>query len=392
MSEHADRDHALVKYADKLVEELRDNVQGALREFDEDAVHDARVATRRLSAALDLLHPVLSGGPRKKFERVLKKLRRRLGPMRDLDVMIEHLHELTPAAADKSAERSESTAAPAGPHRQAIAWMIDRLEEERADARKKVGQKKSIPRIMDSLSAWWNLHEELTEADEAAATLLADSIHLQLDAFSERAVRETKGEKGAKGANGMNGNGSHPAKNGKSAKPKESAQGGQGGRPDPHALRKAGKALRYTLELADHTGQPLPPGTIRAFKKMQDALGLWHDYAVLADSVMQASLDEMLAFHDPALQLKVLDLARFAVRRSSRALVRFDRLWQRRGTPLTTAIRDAFPLTKDPTAEPPAVDQSEAKVTPAAEPINSAAEPEAEPTAAPPTPEHSETQ
>jgi CHAD domain-containing protein len=347
MSDRLETDRALVKYTDGLVEELRVNVRGALKEFDADAIHDARVATRRLSAALHLLEPVLSGGPRKKFERVLSKLRRRLAAMRDLDVMIEHLQELAahPAGLPETEPKHPSqpgAAAPvspsspsSGPHAQAIAWLIAQLEEQRAEARKKAA-KRSVARIMESLSAWWALHEELAQADEAAGALLADSIHLQLDAFAERAIPANRKPKSE-----------HPGANGSHAGEKNP----KSQRHDPHALRKSGKALRYTLELADNTGQPLPAGTIRAFKKMQDSLGLWHDYAVLAESAMKASMAELLAYHDPELQLRVLDLARFAVRKSSRALVRFDRLWQRRGEPLLSGIRAVFPLTKDPTAE-----------------------------------------
>ena len=55
------------------------------------------MATRRLKAALDLLKPVLSDEHLKPFSKVLKKFRRRLGPMRDLDVMIEHLGEIKPS-------------------------------------------------------------------------------------------------------------------------------------------------------------------------------------------------------------------------------------------------------------------------------------------------------
>jgi CHAD domain-containing protein len=328
MSDSTGSDRALVKYADGLVEGLRENVQAALRDFDAGAIHDARVATRRLSATLDLLEPVLSSGPRKKFERILRKLRGRLGPLRDLDVMIEHLHELTHKASGKPKEqdRSEPQAPVPAQLTPAIAWLTERLEGERTEKRRKSTKKRTIPRVMESLATWWSLHDELAEADEAAGTLLADSIHLQLDAFAERAA-DPKGQKSVKGENG-----------GKS-------------RHNPHALRKAGKSLRYTLELAEETEHAVPAGTIRAFKKLQDALGLWHDYAVLADAAMQASMDELLAYHDSELQLQVLDLARDAIRRSARALTRFDRLWQRRGQPLISEIREAFPLTKNVTAD-----------------------------------------
>ena len=59
----------LLDRIDELVGGLRQQVPAALKDFDADGIHDARVATRRLKAALDLLEPVLSKGGRKPFAR-----------------------------------------------------------------------------------------------------------------------------------------------------------------------------------------------------------------------------------------------------------------------------------------------------------------------------------
>src|SRR5690348_7378182 len=76
----------LLGHLDALVEELRARVPAALGEWEPEAIHQSRVATRRLKAALDLMKPVLSKRPRRKFNRITRKLRRRLGPLRDADV------------------------------------------------------------------------------------------------------------------------------------------------------------------------------------------------------------------------------------------------------------------------------------------------------------------
>ena len=65
--------------------------------------------------ALSLLEQVLSNDSQEPFSRALKKLRRRLGPLRDLDVMIEHLEEVSAT----------------GRHALAAAWMTRQLEKER---------------------------------------------------------------------------------------------------------------------------------------------------------------------------------------------------------------------------------------------------------------------
>ena len=84
----------LCKHLDSLVDALRKFVPAALQEFDEDSIHKARVTTRRLKAAIEMLNSLLNPEHARPFARVGKRLRRRLGPLRDLDVMLRHLDEL----------------------------------------------------------------------------------------------------------------------------------------------------------------------------------------------------------------------------------------------------------------------------------------------------------
>src|ERR1700678_3466026 len=93
MAEMKEDSFPLLTYLDGLVEDLRGLIPKAVKQQDEAAVHHARVSTRRLKAALELMEPALSGKCRKPFAAVTKKLRRQLGPLRDLDVMIERLGE-----------------------------------------------------------------------------------------------------------------------------------------------------------------------------------------------------------------------------------------------------------------------------------------------------------
>ena len=82
MDDSNDKSTSLLAYLDGLVEQLQKDTPRALRDFDAEAIHDARVATRRLKAATELLAPILHGEGSKRFEKALKKLRRRLGPPR----------------------------------------------------------------------------------------------------------------------------------------------------------------------------------------------------------------------------------------------------------------------------------------------------------------------
>lgn len=297
-----DDNFGLLCYLDELMEELHDNVPKALKDFDEDGIHDARVATRRLKATLSLLQAVLSEDHRKDFEKVLKKLRRRLGPLRDLDVMIGHLGKLEPNAT----------------HGRAASWLKSQLETKRHKERSDASKKSSSADTLATLGAWWHVREEVQEAREAVDSLLAQSLHLQLDAFAEQAQGVDSG----------------------AAAPEDG-----GRKQDPHELRIAGKLLRYTLEAAQAQGHVLPASVLRQFKQMQEALGNWHDDVVLVECAMQTSLDCMLAYHDAPLAGRVLELGRFFLRRAGKELANFSKLWQNRGEEVSRIIRAQFPLT-----------------------------------------------
>jgi CHAD domain-containing protein len=64
---------------------------GGARAGDVNAVHQARVATRRLREALPL---VTGAGAGRKLERTVRRLTRALGPVRELDVALQTLDEL----------------------------------------------------------------------------------------------------------------------------------------------------------------------------------------------------------------------------------------------------------------------------------------------------------
>ena len=271
-------------YADAWVDKLSQSLPLAAN-WDADAVHHSRVATRRLRAALDVVAPVVAKPHRKPLERMLRKLRHQLGPLRDLDVMLDGLEDFRP-----------------GP---GVDWLRQRWTDERTRRRRKTADGLHPGRSLAKLGHWWALRPEWAEAAGTVDRLLADSVHLQLDAFVELAT--TSGA-------------------------------------DPHAVRIAGKALRYTLEMAVESGHPLPPSVARAFKRMQDALGAWHDMVVLADHAMTAAVDAELALHEAATTLAVLDVVRTAVQRSQRHLAAFHVLWARQGATLVETVRVALPL------------------------------------------------
>jgi CHAD domain-containing protein len=243
-----------------------------------------------MKAATEMLAPLVSGKCRKPFEKAARGLRRRLGPLRDLDVMLEHLDEIKDAK-----------------FQTAKAWLKYRLNEARSDAVEQARKQAPASHALAKLGSWWGLHQEIADVQDSIDEVVTKAVHLQLDAFAERATDESSG--------------------------------------DPHALRIAGKSLRYTLEMAKAHGRRLPASVIAQFKHMQDALGLWHDYVVLTERMLCETVDCDLVLHDPQLQELILTLAQVILRKAQRHLGAMRELWRGHGEDLCRQIRQAFPLT-----------------------------------------------
>lgn len=100
--------------------ELSDHARGVLDTGDIERVHDMRVATRRLRAALEVFEPCFPAKPYARALREVKRLADGLGERRDRDVAIAAMHDF-----------SDQMAAP---DRRGISSLIDRLRDEQAEA------------------------------------------------------------------------------------------------------------------------------------------------------------------------------------------------------------------------------------------------------------------
>ena len=96
-------------------------IPAALEGTDIEGVHDVRVASRRLRAALDVAAPAFAGKWYKPLQRTAKEITGALGEVRDRDVLLEAL-------------RAERSAAPLAEH-PGIDRLIERAECERVAAR-----------------------------------------------------------------------------------------------------------------------------------------------------------------------------------------------------------------------------------------------------------------
>lgn len=300
---------AIARTLEERVDDLRGLVRRALRSWDSEAIHQARVATRRLKAAIDLLQPLLSEDPRREFSKSLRKLRRSLGPLRDADVMLAHL---------------ESLRAPAGAA-EGAAWVTRRMREHKADLRREAARKLTPRKALARLESWVDLEQEVRESHAAAAPLLARIAPTQVGTFAARADRLVRS--GGAGALAP-------------AAPEALADDHAG--ENVHELRVAGKLLRYTLELAKPLGYEVPRSVAKDFKKLQDALGLWHDFAVLTDKILSLAIEAHLAARRPDVYGQVLNLARLCWAKSERHLDQFRKLWAAGGAGLAERVAGVF--------------------------------------------------
>jgi CHAD domain-containing protein len=292
------RKRSLLDYLDSLLETLRTVIPDAVVAGETKAVHQARVATRRFRAALNVIDPVSTGPGKKRLGKVLKKLRKNLGQTRDLDVMLAHLTEFNLPRFQTGVQRMQ-------------AQLAERSAKSRASTKENLDPDKVISR----LAAWGNVRQECVEhGEDSLLGLLAESLHLQLDRFGEQADRQSGRVTAAADQPGI----------------------------DPHSLRIAGKLLRYSLELAVAGGRKVPARVLRLFKRLQDALGLWHDYIVLTDELLAGSI----GLKDATVALSMIEMARESLRLSQRQLGKFNALWTRHGVELAQTIRSAFPLTQ----------------------------------------------
>lgn len=289
----------LVAYLDGLHRRLQELIPQAFEQGQVEAIHQARVSTRRLTAAVELFSPILPEKSRVGMRKALKKLRRRLGELRDLDVMLGHLTERKPAK--RYARYAE--------------WAVHRLSEARKELATQTQADVDVSELLGKLGAWWAIRGEVSQHPHRQTELLTQSLAAQVQDFAGRAV----------------------------------ASDG-----DPHELRIAGKQLRYTFEMAKEAGLSVPSAVAKVSKKMQDELGLWHDYVVLAMRLMREAIDGQVAVHDCKLFDEALALAREMNRRAERHLALFHQLWEQRGSVLREAM-----------AQPPKTDPAE---TPAPEP------------------------
>ncbi|HEY2375685.1 MAG TPA: CHAD domain-containing protein [Gemmatimonadaceae bacterium] len=232
---------------------LLDNAAKARKRLDgdadADALHDFRVAIRRLRSWLRALGPWLEKSVPKKARRRLEKAAHLTGDSRDAEVHLEWLREQRAALSARQ--------------RRGLNWLIEQIETAKKDNDRAVFTKSAnaFDRARSSLSdnlpvysAHVDSHKEASRRQFSA--VMAELLHDHVAVLAERLTRVEafEDEKGA------------------------------------HAARIAGKRLRYLLEpIAEHVegGADL----VSDLSKLQDTFGSWHDVHVFSNTIVRASED-----------------------------------------------------------------------------------------------------
>jgi CHAD domain-containing protein len=235
------RSPVLIRLLDRRPRALKRHVPRAIA-LDEVAIHQARVASRRLREAVPLLSAGLHGSKAGKAKRKIRRLTQALGGVRELDVSL--------ALIDVLAARPDT---PEPALAEVRAHVIAAREERR--------------RVM---------HARLQQVNVAKLYRRLGSVRDAVAASSpEHSWRSALARRLINGARHLDSAMDHA---------------GQIYAPDAlHRVRIAAKKLRYALEIADESHAAPCTAELRLLKRVQDALGRLHDRQVLQHHVAEVA-------------------------------------------------------------------------------------------------------
>jgi CHAD domain-containing protein len=261
----------------ELAATLKENLAKCAGDPGVDPVHDTRTGSRRLQATIENLVRELPGDGAGATAReaaaatmqMLRRIRRAAGPVRDLDVHRRLLNKLTKRALspEKAAKHPENTPVAAR------AAGRDALETPQAGLRMT-----PLDRQADDLDAW------LKHRRDALAQELQAKAAASLPKFEKR-VTALEAALRAKGLRRRNAKPLAVVALESFARLATEMQALHAG--NLHDFRKGAKKARYVAELAaSGDGEAARVG--ETLKKLQDEIGDWHDWLVLAEEAHAA--------------------------------------------------------------------------------------------------------
>jgi CHAD domain-containing protein len=220
---------------------LRKNWSFVEAESPVEAVHDLRVATRRLRAFSDVIAHALGAKAAHRFVRHLRKVTRALGELRNVDVLIGHVEQhLARAHGDRG--------------RASLEHFLECLADERCHAER--AARKDLRAIDPSA-----LQADIRSAFEEAMRV-ASGTNVSWELFGRFLVEQRTQDA-----------------------IERAPDGAQLDDAELHRLRIAVKKLRYSMELFEPALEPKTAKCHTRARVVQSSLGEHHDLVVLIERV-----------------------------------------------------------------------------------------------------------
>ena len=237
------------QYLRQQLDALIKQVQGIRENTDIEPVHQARVASRRIRAALGMFGDCFDTKQVGQWRKRTRKLTKGLGAARDLDVQIEFLEAFL-AGLDAKDRR----------HRPGVKRLMLRLRQDRDAVQPKV------IKTLDGMEKGHVMAEMYGEVEKTLFLLRHRAVSVQ----SPYALTRTA---------------THILERKRNILTHEHALADPNDAAGHHRLRIDAKRLRYTMEICDpvYEGQLAP--FIKAVKRMQSLLGDIHDCDVWVEDV-----------------------------------------------------------------------------------------------------------
>jgi len=232
---------------ERLAHEMRRNAQILIHKQDPDAIHDLRVASRRIRAAFTEFRAQFGPEAWNRCRVSVRRVTKRLGPPRELDVTLQLIRQ-NDALSDASPNARE--------------FILQRLERERADC------------DADVRDVAHDVHSETF--DESIDVLLAAyrptpaCTLLQAERHLDERMRKAR----------------------KTYKTWQKSRRDE----DLHQLRIAFKKFRYTIELYQPLYGKALKNVRKKLKDAQESLGEWNDDRIVVLHIQRIAA-EPLEFH-----------------------------------------------------------------------------------------------
>ncbi|HEX2643605.1 MAG TPA: CHAD domain-containing protein [Thermoanaerobaculia bacterium] len=218
---------------------------------DTEALHDLRVALRRLRSTLRSYKEALAGSLPKKLSRRLRDLAGATGPGRDTEVQIEWLRRCSPRLSAR--------------HRTGLNWLLARLEKRMREAYAEVLDllPSKLPALEEGLRRRLSVYRTEIHLDGGGAR---PTLATATAAILRRQAEELRAHLAAV----------------------ESVED----ETEAHEARISAKRLRYLLEpIAAEIPGGQAPAVVKRLKGLQEILGELHDAHVLETELRQAVED-----------------------------------------------------------------------------------------------------